>query len=283
MKRTLTRTSPNGSALSRRGNSRRVLRRENGQKKQRSAESARQHYRFFQEAVVLAAERVGKDNSGRNGLIGYLVRLARTEPRSFAALLARTPPDAVIGEKPPEQMVVRIFDADGTHVATYRDGVPVVDPDAPNGASEVHSDLPAEGAELNENNGAAVKPTPTRTSPNGGALLRQGNGHKALRRGKGQRTQPSPESTRREYGSLHEAVIVAAEQVGEDGHGRDGLIGYLVWLARTEPRAFAAFLARVPSNAIIGDKNKEVTLSMDIFDKKLKETACHSCSDEEVL
>jgi hypothetical protein len=101
MKRTLTRTSPNGSALLRQGNGHKVLRRENGQKKQRSAESTRQHYRFFPEAVVVAAERVGQDNSGRNGLIGYLVRLARTEPRSFAALLARTPPDAVIGEKPP--------------------------------------------------------------------------------------------------------------------------------------------------------------------------------------
>jgi hypothetical protein len=177
MKRTLTRTSPNGSALLRRGNGRKFLRRGNGQKKQRSAESTRQHYRFFPEAVVVAAERVGKDNSGRNGLIGYLVRLARTEPRSFAALLARTPPDAVIGEKPPQQTVVRIFDADGTHVGTFRDGVPVVDPDAPKGVSEVHSDLP------NENSG-----------------------------------------TRLEYGSLHEAVILAAEQVGEDDHGRDGLI-----------------------------------------------------------
>jgi hypothetical protein len=128
-----------------------------------------------------------------------------------------------------------------------------------------------------------MKPTPTRTSPNSGALLRQGNGHKTLRTGKGQKTRPSPESTRLEYGSLHEAVIVAAEQVGEDDHGRDGLIGYLVRLARTEPRAFAAFLARVPSNTTIGDKDEKITLSLDIFDKKLKEAACHSCSDEEAL
>jgi hypothetical protein len=269
----------------RQGNGHKVLRRENGQKKQRSAESTRQHYRFFPEAVVVAAERVGKDNSGRNGLIGYLVRLARTEPRSFAALLARTPPDAVIGEQPPQQTVhvVRIFDADGTHLGTFRDGVPVVEPDAPNGVSEVHSDLPASGAELNENSGAPMKPTNPRTSPNGGALLRQGNGHKTLRRGKGQKTRPSPESARLEYGSLHEAVIVAAEQVGEDDHGRDGLIGYLVRLARTEPRAFAAFLARVPSNATIGAQDEKITLSLDIFDKKLKETACDSSSDEEAL
>jgi hypothetical protein len=280
MKRTLTRTSPNGSALLRQGNGQKVLRRENGQKKQRSAESTRQHYRLFPEAVVVAAERVGKDNSGRNGLIGYLVRLARTQPRSFAALLARTPPDAVIGEKPPQQTVyvVRIFDADGTHLQTVRDGVPVV-PDAPNGMSEVHSDLP----ELNENSGAPMKPTHPRTLPNGGALLRQGNGHKTLRRGKGQKTRPSPESARLEYGSLHEAVIVAAEQIGEDDHGRDGLIGYLVRLARTEPRAFAAFLARIPSNATIGDQDEKITLSLDIFDKKLKKTACDSCSDEEAL
>jgi hypothetical protein len=39
----------------------------------------------------------------------------------------------------------------------------------------------------------------------------------------------------------------AAEAVGDPGnHGRGGLMGYLIWLARKEPRTFAALLERLP-------------------------------------
>lgn len=44
---------------------------------------------------------------------------------------------------------------------------------------------------------------------------------------------------------LKEAVLLAAEQVGENGRGRGGLVGYLRKIARTEPRAFCALLQRV--------------------------------------
>jgi hypothetical protein len=117
-----------------------------------------------------------------------------------------------------------------------------------------------------------MSPTPTRASPHGAALLRGGNGHKTLRRGKGQRTRRSSESTRQEYGSLLEAVLLAAEQVGEDNHGRDGLVGYLVRLARIEPIFFATLLARVPLHAIVGEKESEpIIMEINVFDKELKD------------
>jgi len=44
---------------------------------------------------------------------------------------------------------------------------------------------------------------------------------------------------------LKEAILLAAEQVGEDGKGHDGLTGYLRMLAVKEPRAFSNLLQRV--------------------------------------
>src|SRR6187455_633536 len=42
-----------------------------------------------------------------------------------------------------------------------------------------------------------------------------------------------------------EAVLLAAEQVGEDGRGEGGLAGYLRNIAATEPKAYASLLGRV--------------------------------------
>ena len=44
---------------------------------------------------------------------------------------------------------------------------------------------------------------------------------------------------------LKEAILLAAEQVGEDRNGHDGLVGYLRFLATREPRAFANLLQKV--------------------------------------
>jgi hypothetical protein len=47
----------------------------------------------LREAIVLAAEQLGDDHRGRGGLIGYLKKLAATEPTTFASLLrAALPP-----------------------------------------------------------------------------------------------------------------------------------------------------------------------------------------------
>jgi hypothetical protein len=267
MKPTSKRKLPNLGRVSRQGTDRKALRRKSGQQRP-PAESTRQDYRFLSEAVVLAAERFG--NSGRDGLVGYLVWLARTQPRSFAALLARTPPDAVIGNKPEEQreVTVRIFKADGTLVETVRNGV-VIDPADDSCPSEMPASASLDagatsGTDLNEDSEAPMKGG----SAPGAATFPQENGHKTLR-GKRQKTQRSSESTREEYESLLEAVFLAAEQVGEDNLGRGGLVGYLLRLARTEPRCFATLLSRVQLEAIIGEKSVERIVTLNIFDKKI--------------
>jgi hypothetical protein len=53
----------------------------------------------LKDAIVLAATAVGEDGKGKNGLLGYLVALARDEKRVFAALLARAIP---LGTSEPE-------------------------------------------------------------------------------------------------------------------------------------------------------------------------------------
>ena len=45
--------------------------------------------------------------------------------------------------------------------------------------------------------------------------------------------------------NLVEAIISAAAQVGEDGLGKGGLVGYFVRIARTEPKLFANLLVRL--------------------------------------
>lgn len=45
--------------------------------------------------------------------------------------------------------------------------------------------------------------------------------------------------------ALKDAILKAAEAVGEDQYGRDGLVGYCTHLAKKEPRSFAVLLGRV--------------------------------------
>jgi hypothetical protein len=44
---------------------------------------------------------------------------------------------------------------------------------------------------------------------------------------------------------LKEAILLAAEQQGSNGAGKDGLAGYCQFLAEKEPRAFAQLLGKV--------------------------------------
>jgi hypothetical protein len=46
---------------------------------------------------------------------------------------------------------------------------------------------------------------------------------------------------------LHDAIIMAAEQVGLDGEGKDGLVGYFKWMATKYPKLFLALLGQVLS------------------------------------
>lgn len=51
---------------------------------------------------------------------------------------------------------------------------------------------------------------------------------------------------------LKDAILKAAELEGEDGNGKDGLIGYCRSLARDEKKAFASLMGRVLPTQIEG-------------------------------
>lgn len=53
--------------------------------------------RALKEAILLAAERVGRDGNGQRGITGYLEMLAQREPASFASLLGKVLPLQVTG------------------------------------------------------------------------------------------------------------------------------------------------------------------------------------------
>jgi hypothetical protein len=61
----------------------------------------------FADALMLAAQQVGEDNRGRNGLIGYLSRIARTEPKLFFRLLIRAVMDQSRSDDEESQADVR--------------------------------------------------------------------------------------------------------------------------------------------------------------------------------
>jgi len=57
---------------------------------------------------------------------------------------------------------------------------------------------------------------------------------------------------------LKEAILLAAEVVGEDKKGKDGLVGYLVRVAKTDTKAFCSLLGRVLPLEVVGDPDKPV-------------------------
>jgi hypothetical protein len=52
---------------------------------------------------------------------------------------------------------------------------------------------------------------------------------------------------------LKEAILGAATDTGSDGSGKDGLMGYCAFLAKSEPRAFAGLLGKVLPMQITGE------------------------------
>ena len=59
---------------------------------------------------------------------------------------------------------------------------------------------------------------------------------------------------------LKEAIMLAAEQAGNDKRGKDGVTGYCRYLATDEPKAFAVLLGKVLPMQVQGDPNNPVTL-----------------------
>ena len=59
--------------------------------------------------------------------------------------------------------------------------------------------------------------------------------------------------------TLKEAILLAAEQVGFDGEGEDGLTGYLRLVASTDVKAFSSLLGRVLPMQVEGNgENGEI-------------------------
>lgn len=52
---------------------------------------------------------------------------------------------------------------------------------------------------------------------------------------------------------LKEAIILAAESVGQDGEGKDGLTGYLKHVAETDVKAFSGLLGKVLPMQVTGE------------------------------
>ena len=54
--------------------------------------------------------------------------------------------------------------------------------------------------------------------------------------------------------SLLDAILIAAEQVGEDGKGAGGLVGYVRGAARKHPGVFLSALAKLPPDTALENK-----------------------------
>ena len=56
--------------------------------------------KMLPEATLFVAELIGEDGKGRGGLAGFLTRMAKKNPQSFAALLSRVPPRTALATVP---------------------------------------------------------------------------------------------------------------------------------------------------------------------------------------
>lgn len=58
---------------------------------------------------------------------------------------------------------------------------------------------------------------------------------------------------------LKDAILKAAETVGSDGAGKGKLTGYLTFLAKSEPKAFAGLLGKVLPMQVTGEDGSPVS------------------------
>lgn len=57
---------------------------------------------------------------------------------------------------------------------------------------------------------------------------------------------------------LKDAILQAAEEVGVDGEGGDGLVGYCKMVAVASPQAFCGLLGKVLPTQVTGDPDNPV-------------------------
>jgi hypothetical protein len=64
---------------------------------------------------------------------------------------------------------------------------------------------------------------------------------------------------------LRDAILLAAEAIGSDGNGTDGLMGYLKWLANDHPKYYVNLLARVvPLHMTVEHEKRELRTPEEI-------------------
>lgn len=76
------------------------------------------------------------------------------------------------------------------------------------------------------------------------------------------RPKGSPNKT---TATLKEAIILAAEAVGQDGAGKDGLVGYLTHVAKTDVKAFTPLLGKVLPMQVTGEDGGAVIVEIHRF------------------
>jgi hypothetical protein len=64
--------------------------------------------------------------------------------------------------------------------------------------------------------------------------------------------------TLREPEDLAIAMLLAAERVGEDGHGRNGVVGYFTRIGRAQPIALLRLLVRVELDQNVGEDDEDL-------------------------
>jgi hypothetical protein len=86
---------------------------------------------------------------------------------------------------------------------------------------------------------------------------------------KGERRIGRQKGTKNKFGvKLKEAILEAAEQSGRDGKGKDGAVGYLVWLSRAEPAVFGRMLEKVmPLQVEVADKTDRTMNAAEAIEK----------------
>lgn len=79
------------------------------------------------------------------------------------------------------------------------------------------------------------------------------------------RPKGSPNKT---TATLKEAILKAAEAVGHDGKGKDGLTGYLKHVASTDVKAFSGLLGKVLPMQVTGEDGGAVVVEIHRFAHK---------------
>jgi hypothetical protein len=63
--------------------------------------------------------------------------------------------------------------------------------------------------------------------------------------------------------TLKEAILAAAEAVGHDGKGKDGLTGYLTHVATSDLKAFSALLGKVLPMQVTGEGGEALRIIVE--------------------